>query len=185
MTTPESSAAAMERLTSNHRRFLNFLTARVGSPQDAEEILQDAFVRSVQKAGEIRDDERVVAWFYRLLRNAITDHFRRKAAGERALAAKAAESMDDGVDAELERTVCACVDGLIPGLKPEYEAMLRRADLEGASVAAVAAELGISEGNARVRLHRARAALRSELERSCRTCATHGCLDCSCAPKGM
>ena len=43
------------RLQANHRQFLSFLTARVGSREDAEEILQDAFVRSLQKAGDIRD----------------------------------------------------------------------------------------------------------------------------------
>jgi RNA polymerase sigma-70 factor (ECF subfamily) len=31
-----------------------------------------------------------------------------------------------------------------------------------------------------VRLHRARAALKTRLEQSCGTCATHGCLDCTC-----
>src|SRR4051794_13893898 len=57
--------AVVARLLANHRRFLDFLTARVGRREDAEEILQEAFVRGLQKAGEIRDDESAVAWFYR------------------------------------------------------------------------------------------------------------------------
>ena len=40
---------------------------------------------------------------------------------------------------------------------------------------------GISETNAGVRVHRARAALRREVSRSCGTCVEHGCFDCSCA----
>src|SRR5215218_9916253 len=75
-------------LLANHRRFLDFLAARVGSREDAEEILHDAFVRGLQKAGEIRDDESAVAWFYRLLRNAVTDHYRRTAAGRKAMYAR-------------------------------------------------------------------------------------------------
>lgn len=43
------SKMVMSILLANHRRFLSFLEARVGSRDDAEEILQDAFVRSVQK----------------------------------------------------------------------------------------------------------------------------------------
>ena len=43
-----------------------------------------------------------------------------------------------------------------------------------------AEDLGITPNNATVRLHRARKALKRELERSCGTCATHGCLDCGC-----
>lgn len=44
----------------------------------------------------------------------------------------------------------------------------------------VAKALGITTNNATVRLHRARRALKRELERSCGICATHGCLDCTC-----
>ena len=69
---------------------------------------------------------------------------------------------------------------LIPTLKPEYAEILRRVDLEGAAVPSVAAELGISANNVTVRLHRARQALKKQLERCCGTCATHGCLDCTC-----
>jgi RNA polymerase sigma factor (sigma-70 family) len=173
-------------LLANHRRFLDFLAARVGSREDAEEILQDAFVRGLEKAGEVRDDESAVAWFYRLLRNAVTDHYRRTAASRKALEGHAREApeADPGFDADLERVVCACVDDLIPVLKPEYADLIRRVDLGGADVASAADALGITPGNARVRLHRARVALRGELERSCRTCATHGCLDCTCSRPG-
>jgi len=182
--TPETDTV-VERLLANHRRFLDFLTARVGSREDAEEILQDAFVRGLQKAEQIRDDENAVAWFYRLLRHAVIGYYRRRAAGQKALKAQAHEAeFDFSVDADLEKTVCECVNDLVPLLKPEFSELIQRVDLGGASVSAVADEIGISPGNARVRLHRARAALRDELERSCRTCATHGCLDCTCSRGG-
>ncbi len=183
MSEPGTENSVVARLLANHRRFLDFLTARVGKREDAEEILQDAFVRGLQKAGEIRDEENAIAWFYRLLRNSIIDHYRRTAAGLKALEARARETpeLDSGFDVELERTVCECVNDLIPLLKPEYSELIRRVDLGGANVSSVADDIGISPGNARVRLHRARAALRDELEISCRTCATHGCLDCTCS----
>lgn len=98
--------------------------------------------------------------------------------------ASEAPDPDSARDADLERTVCACINDLIPNLKPEYADLIRRVDLGGESVGALADEIGLTVGNARVRLHRARAALRKELEQSCRTCATHGCLDCTCASSG-
>lgn len=173
----------VSRLLANHRSFLDFLAARVGSREDAEEILQNAFVRGVQSATEIRDEESAVSWFFRLLRNAITDYYRHKAAGKRAIASYVHEAPagDSVVDADLERAVCACMNDLIPNLKPEYAELIRRVDLGHESIGAFADEHGLTAGNARVRLHRARAALRTELERSCRTCATHGCLDCTCS----
>ena len=185
---PEPAAGFVPgTLLANHRRFLDFLTARVGNREEAEEILQDAFVRGLRKAGDIRDDERAVAWFYRLLRNAVVDHYRRAAASRKAIEAHArqASEADPEFDADLERTVCECVNELVPLLKPEYSDLIRRVDLGGADVASVAGEVGISVGNARVRLHRARAALRKAVEQSCRVCATHGCLDCTCSRSGL
>ena len=81
---------------------------------------------------------------------------------------------------QLEAVACACVMALVDTIKPEYGMALRRIDLDGLSVRAFASEAGITPGNAGVRLHRARGALRRQLARSCGTCLEHGCLDCGC-----
>jgi RNA polymerase sigma-70 factor (ECF subfamily) len=65
-------------------------------------------------------------------------------------------------------------------IKPEYGAAIRRVDLDGVSVRDFANETGITPGNAGVRLHRAREALRKQLARTCQTCLEHDCLDCVC-----
>jgi RNA polymerase sigma factor (sigma-70 family) len=181
-TTKTDPNAIMSVLVANHQRFLHFLEARVGSRHEAEEILQNAFVRSLQKSSEIRDSESALAWFYRLLRNAVIDHYRHHASSQRSLETFAQQLSADETnpDPDLERVICECVKELVPVLKPEYAELLTSVDLQGSDVTAVADALGITAGNARVRLHRARAALRDEVERTCRTCATHGCLDCTC-----
>jgi RNA polymerase sigma-70 factor (ECF subfamily) len=78
--------------------------------------------------------------------------------------------------------ICRCILGLADTLKPEYATVLRRVEVEGMAVQDFAAEAGITANNAGVRLFRAREALRTRLQASCRTCADHGCLDCSCGP---
>lgn len=167
-------------LVGNHRQFLAFLERRVGSKAVAEEILQSAFVKTLEKGGALRDGEGAVTWFYRLLRNALVDHYRRQAAEGRALEREAREATEASEDPELKSTVCACVGELLPTLKPEYADLVRKVDLEERDVPDVAREAGITSNNAGVRLHRARQALKKQLERSCGTCASHGCLDCSC-----
>jgi len=72
-------------LVEYHRRFLNFLAARAGSREIAEDLLQAAFVRGLERGGELRDSESAVAWFYRLLCNALIDFYRHRAAERRAL----------------------------------------------------------------------------------------------------
>jgi RNA polymerase sigma factor (sigma-70 family) len=177
----EMSAALVEKLVGNHREFLAFLERRLGNRAEAEDILQEAFVKGVERAGSVRDGESVVAWFYRTLRNAVIDHHRRRGAASRAMDAFARE-LGDPVEppAELEETVCACVRILSETLKSEYADALRRIDVEGMSVQAYALEIGIEPNNAAVRVHRAREALRKRVTSSCGTCVEHGCLDCTC-----
>lgn len=174
-------AAIVQALVENHRRFLAFLERRVRDRATAEEILQAAFVRGLERAGDVRDGERAVAWFYRLLRNAVVDHYRARGAEAAALAAFGRE-IGDGEEppAEVASELCGCFEALLPALRPEYAEILRRVDLEGQRPADFAQVSGLTANNAMVRLHRARKALRTALERSCRTCAEHGCLDCTC-----
>ena len=178
---PEESAPIEDIaaiLVANHRDFLAFVQRRVGDRATAEEILQDAFVRSIAKLETVR--ETAIGWFYRVLRNAIIDHHRRHAAAERRHEAYAHEEELPGDDEELQRVVCRCVAQLAGTLKPEYAAALQRVEIDGLSVKDYAEEAGISSNNAGVRIFRAREALRKQVARSCGTCATHGCVDCTC-----
>ena len=166
-------------LVASHREFLAFVERRVHDRALAEEIVQDALVRSLEHVGEIR--ESAVGWFYRVLRNAIIDRARRATVQRDRLAALAAElettQLDDD---ELREVVCRCIGELARTLKPEYADALRRIDIEGTPVKDYADEAGISASNAGVRVFRAREALRKQVARACGTCAVHGCLDCTC-----
>jgi len=174
------SPGVVDRLVRNHREFLAFLESRVRDRAVAEDLLQAAFVKALERGGAIRDGESAVAWFYRLLRNALVDHWRRSGREGRVIERGANEADTVAEDPELHWAVCRCFEGLLPTLQPAYADVLRRVDLDGRPVGEVAESLGITANNASVRLHRARQALKKSLEASCGTCATHGCLDCEC-----
>jgi RNA polymerase sigma-70 factor (ECF subfamily) len=181
---PQSiDGSAIQPLVANHRAFLRFLERRVGSRDEAEDILQEAFGRSLDRLETLGSDENVVRWFYRVLRNAVTDHYRRKAAASRALEALAREFDEAEAPPQVRDAICGCVRTLAQTLKPEYAEALQRIDVEGMPVKAFADDQGISASNAGVRVFRAREALRREVVRSCGTCAEHGCLDCTCGKR--
>jgi RNA polymerase sigma-70 factor (ECF subfamily) len=171
-------------ILANHEAFLGFLENRLGRRDVAEEVLQAAYVKALETATRIQQEESSVAWFYRLLRNALIDRRRRQVVEAHAVERHGQEILldaeHDGEDEPLRSAVCRCIDGLIPSLKPEYAEIVRRVDLGGASVQEAAGDLGVTANNASVRLHRARAALRKQLEQTCGACAEHACLDCSC-----
>ena len=179
--TGQLSRQAIDRLLESRRQFLSFIQSRVESPEVAEDILQSAFVKGIEKGGALRDEETVVAWFYRLLRNAIVDHYRQRGSSERAPEALVHE-IETRVEPEdsFKGDICGCVSGLLETLKPEYRDALQMVDLEEGTLAELAGKAGITSNNAAVRIHRAREALRKQVTLACGICATHGCLDCQC-----
>jgi RNA polymerase sigma-70 factor (ECF subfamily) len=178
------SARAIDTIAHHRAEFVGFLQKRVGDRQLAEDLFQDAFARSLDRIEQVRAEESAVAWFYRTLRNAIVDHFRRAGSSDRALERLVAELAEaTAAPPELHATVCKCVARLADALKPEYADALREIDVNGTAVSAYAEARGISSNNAAVRVYRARKALLGNVEKTCGHCASSGGCgdDCTCA----
>ena len=180
------SDQALSVLLENHRAFLSYLERKVGDRAQAEDILQDAFVKLVARPDQAPPDEALVPWFYRNLRNAAIDRFRRHGASNRALEAFAREiSTEEAPHVDLETEICACIGRLTSTLKPEYADALMAIDVHGQSVKAYADERGLTAGNAGVRVFRARQTLKKRVKECCGMCAEHGCNDCTCRASSL
>jgi RNA polymerase sigma-70 factor (ECF subfamily) len=174
-------AAPVATLLENHRAFLRYLERRVGDRALAEDILQDAFAKVVARPEQAPADEAIVPWFYRTLRNAAVDQFRRRGAADRAYEAFARElETHETPPEDMEAEICACVSRLAATLKPEYAEALDVIEVGGTPVKAYAEAKGLSANNAAVRVFRAREALKKRVSESCGTCAEHGCVNCTC-----
>jgi len=177
----ETTPPALAILLENHRAFLSYLERRVGDRAVAEDVLQEAFAKVIDRPEQAPSDEGVVPWFYRMLRNAAIDQFRRRGTADRAMEAFARElDTHAAPEPELEAEICACVSRLATTLKPEYAEALQAIDVQGTPVKAFAEQRGLSASNAGVRVFRAREALKKRVTESCGTCAEHGCLNCTC-----
>jgi RNA polymerase sigma-70 factor, ECF subfamily len=222
----QEQSGGVERLLAGRDKFLAYVRSRIADPDLAEDVLQDSLLKALRGAPELKDEARLVPWFYRVLQNAIVDAYRRRGVErarvtgiEGAEAAEAPPHEDEArlvpwfyrvlqnaiVDAyrrrgverarvtgiegaeaaeapphEDEAVLCECFRELVPALKPEYADLIRALDLDGETPEAAAGRLGITPNNLKVRRHRARQALRARLEETCRVCAEHHCLDCTC-----
>jgi|SRR5579863_6368478 len=173
--------ATFDSLLTLRQRFLAFLERRVNDRVVAEDILQGAYVRALEGKGRLRADESAVAWFYRILRNAVIDHYRRRTTEGAALERWGRElEYATTPEPQLEETVCQCIAGALEVIAPTYAELLREVDLKEGSLTAYAAAQLITPATAAVRAHRARRALRKQLIRCCGTCAEHGCVECRC-----
>ncbi len=173
----DAPSALLAELTARQGEYLAFLSARVPTPADADDLLQQSLLRAGDRLHTLRDPASLRAWFYRLLRRAVADHHARRARYEQRLDQLAVEVETQTPE---ETASCACSLGLLAELRPGYRKMLEAVDLEDRPLGEVAAELGISVNNATVRLHRARRALREALAEHCNTTSVRECQDCGC-----
>lgn len=169
--------SALQRLVDRRGEFLIYLRQKGATEAQAEDLLHAALTRQLESQATLPSEERLIAWFYRVLKNAYIDALRRAGAAERRLAALAHEPLP----ADEARRPCTCTRALLATLTPEQARLIELVDLGTTSVAEAARALGISANNASVRLHRARRTLRTRLFATCGTCATEGqCADCDC-----
>ena len=184
-----SSASILEevgRLLSERRSaFRGFLLRRLSDETVAEDVLQQSLMRAVERYRDLKNTDSAVSWFYRILRNAVVDHYRAQAADARKTegllrdTVAAGETRTLSLD-EVRPTVCACLEAVMHSMRPSYAELIRRIDLQGNPPADVARDLSVTTNTLTVRLHRARRALKAKLEEICGVCTKHGCLNCTC-----
>lgn len=178
------SEGALDNLLKRQKFFVRLLHAKLRDYDEAEDVFQDFCIRVIRKSNQIRQGGASEGWLRAVLRSTLIDHFRSKSSKRRAerrmIADWSATSslfelpIDEG--RPLEKDDCACLYGLLPKLKREYAQAITLVDLSERAPSDVADELGIEAGTMRVRLHRARHALKKALEQSCGGCRDEGCL---------
>lgn len=179
-------APPLQDLREPRSRLVRYVRALVDDPALAEDVVQEALLKALRAAPDVTDEDALTGWLFRVARNTAVDLHRRRqreaARVERyaAEAETAVEPEDSLPRSNGEAALCACYEALLPTLKPEYADLISAVELGGETPAAAAERLGITRNNLKVRRHRARQQLRERLEEACRTCATHGCLDCTC-----
>lgn len=179
--------AVLQAILAHQRRLTSSLADWLGSA-DAEDVLQDACLKVLQKGGSLQRYESALVWFERVVRHSAIDHARRANAERRAraiLASDPTHAADLALSAHLREPICQCGLTLLSTLRPGYADVLRRVDLDGEHIADVAAALGTSPNNVRVRLHRARSALRAQWQGVCGLCVQRGARACDCADERL
>jgi RNA polymerase sigma-70 factor (ECF subfamily) len=171
--------SAFEQLVrSNSGRLLAAARRLLHNEEDARDAVQSAFIRAFQSIGRFREESRLSTWLHRILVNEALMKLRSRKGKEESIDDLLPSFQEDGhqvretadwsdlADKALERAETAkMVNRLIGELPESYRTVLVLWDIEGMSNAEIAEMLGISANLVKVRLHRARQALRTLLER--------------------
>jgi RNA polymerase sigma factor (sigma-70 family) len=175
------ATTSFNTLLEHRDQFLGFVQRRVQDVAIAEDILQAAYIRALQHEGELQAQASMLGWFYRVLRNAVIDQYRRRSSESKALEEWGREMEGQVIPGpEIQDEICACLSRVMDTINPAYAEVLRSVNLDDQRLQEFAKEHNISASNAAVRVHRARASFRKHLVQTCEACAEHGCVDCTC-----
>jgi RNA polymerase sigma-70 factor (ECF subfamily) len=172
----------MERLlTRAQETAYRFSLLVCGGADDADDAMQEALLKTYRYATRIREPEAFRTWLYRTVKNACLIGRRRRVdeparvlslsdsvAGEDGRA-RGIDAVDPGrgpEDAAINARLRARLGRALKALPPAYRLVIFLREIEGLTTREVARVVGISEGNVKTRLHRARLMLRQELEKS-------------------
>jgi RNA polymerase sigma-70 factor (ECF subfamily) len=170
MTAPDE---VLRVLYARHAPGIRRYLGRIVGDADAEDLAHDVFERA-QGAEAPTSEDQAAAWLYRIARNAALDRLRSRSVRARGDVVDALrEDVDPGAsrpDLDLARAqMRSCILDLVDRLAPSHRAVVLLSELGGLSDRETALALGVTLGAAKIRLHRARQALRALMDRECHT----------------
>ena len=172
--------AAMERLLMRAQEVAyRFSLLVCGHAEDAEDVMQEALLKTYRHVSRIRDPEAFRTWLYTTVQNACRMK-RRRHVGEPShltsieQGATKSDGTAEPIDVDsharpadqllVDKWIGGRLRGALKTLPPSYRMIVVLREMEGLSTRDVAHVAGISEANVKTRLHRARVMLRQALE---------------------
>jgi RNA polymerase sigma-70 factor (ECF subfamily) len=147
-----------------------FLARRVPPGVDAEDLVQDVFLRVIRHLGTLRATDRPEAWLFQIARNALRDTLRarlRRDGRTDALDTDVPATPDAAGERAAEAELAPCLTGMIGRLAEPYRSAITLTSLQGLTQTAAATHAGISISGMKSRVQRGREQLRQMLVRCC------------------
>ena len=179
---PEVEVFSLEQVIRRYnQRLFRLAFAIVGDESEAEDVLQDSYVRAFERRSTFAGRSGLGTWLARIVRNQAIDHLRIRQARQSAIALEAELPVRDGADedvvdgaaapasetsAEISRSrdeVRAALQQAIAALPLPFRAVFMLREVEGLSLEETADYLGIPIATVKTRDYRARHMLRADL----------------------
>ncbi len=147
-----------------------FLARRVPPGVEAEDLVQEVFLRVVRGLATLRSTERPEAWLFQIARNALRDSLRtrlRRSGRTDPLEDDLAAEPDPASDRAAEAELAPCLTAMVERLREPYRTAITVTSLQGVPQADAARRLGISVSGMKSRVQRGRAQLREMLVTCC------------------
>ncbi len=159
-----------------HRQAFSFAVKLAGNPSEAEDLVQETYVRAFRFFHRYDETLPFTNWLYRIMSNAHIDSVRRRQRIKTTSLEQPTElgtSTLDIVDptrsaehAMVDGAMGECVEQALSIMTPEFRTAVLLADVEGMAYEEIAEVMRTSVGTVRSRIHRGRKQLRGHLVRT-------------------
>jgi RNA polymerase sigma-70 factor (ECF subfamily) len=161
MTTTQFDADVAEFVT----KLRAFMRARVPDDATADDLAQETLLKVYRSRASLRDDDRLEAWLYRIARRTLIDYYRTRRPTEELPGNLKNESPDE-VSA-IREAVRIWTIRYMEELPDAYRVPLQLSELDGTSMADIAADLGLTLTAVKSRIRRGRQMLKKMLQECC------------------
>jgi RNA polymerase sigma-70 factor (ECF subfamily) len=144
-----------------------YLRHRMRNADDAEDLLQEVFLKALRQGGRFCDIENARAWLFQVARNALADRLR-VVREQVPLPSDDELVMPTGDERAPVEDLSQCLPRVLAELSADDRLALNLCDISGAPQQALADQLGISLPGAKSRIQRARTRLRKRLLVACK-----------------
>ena len=141
-----------------------FIRRRVSDDAEAEDILQDVFLKLARRADELPEPAKLQGWIFLITRHAIIDRYR---ARKETVPLPEALAPEEDAAPEEQEGLTASLRRMIRSLPELYREAIQLAEIEGVPQVELARRLGISVSGAKSRVQRGRQALKKMLLACC------------------
>ena len=161
-----------EALVESKDRIFHYLLRHTRNEQDAQDVLQDFFVRVLTRSDDLLSCDKMRGWLSSILRSVLSDHFRKRNQETKKLNEYAAFLALMGPAEEKPETDFPCIKKNLPKLNPDYQKLIESADLRTEDRIRISSDLRLSPNTLRVKLHRSRQALGRKIKLDRANCST-------------
>lgn len=146
----------------------NFLVAKVPTPEDADDLLQEILIKTHKNLNTLKEPEKFKSWLYQIARNTIIDYYRK----QRPIVSdqdirNSLPAQDPDPENPVLSELSQCVRPFLKQLPDKYREALEATDLEGRSQKDLAQELGLPHSTVKSRVQRGRSMLDDLFQECC------------------
>ena len=157
-----------------HAELLNYVKSKVRSKEDAEDILQNVFIKISSNVDKLNEEDKLKNWLFTITRNSIIDYYRTNANKRKvAIVGEIDEDIPEADDDDPTKGLDQCMNTMISLLPEEYRDIIIDSEIKGMKQKDLAEIYGIAYPSMRSRVQRGRERLKQLFYNCCHIKTDH------------